>query len=208
MNGFDAVFVGSGINSLAAAALLAKDGWRVCVLERNDWLGGALKTVDGLTAAGFTHEVFASWHPLWVGSPAYAELKPDLDRLGLEYLNTDLPTAAAFPDGSSAFLSTDGAANVAALGPAWQRQFDQFMSGAEIAFGVLGTELWSGQALSWRARRTPTTAAAAWSSSPATRCSRRATGSATRSSRSRRGGCSRRGSCTRVSAPTRPSRGS
>ena len=138
MAGFDAVFVGSGINSLAGAALLAKDGWRVCVLERNDWLGGAIKTVDGLTAPGFTHEVFSSWHPLWVGSPAYAELKPDLDRLGLEYLNTDLPTATAFPDGSSAHLSTDGAANVAELGEAWQRQFDQFMAAADIAFAVLG----------------------------------------------------------------------
>ena len=148
MAGFDAVFVGSGVNSLAGAALLAKDGWRVCVLERNDWLGGAIKTVEGLTAPGFTHEVFASWHPLWVGSPAYAELKPDLDRLGLEYLNTDLPTATAFPDGSSAHLSTDGAANVAELGEAWQRQFDQFMAGADVAFGVLGTELWSGQGLS------------------------------------------------------------
>jgi len=146
--GFDAVFVGSGINSLAGAALLAKEGWRVCVLERNDWLGGAIKTVDELTAPGFTHEVFSSWHPLWVGSPAYAELKPDLDRLGLEYLNTDLPTGVAFPDGSSAFLSTDGATNVAALGQAWQRQLDEFMAGAEIAFGVLGTELWSGAGLS------------------------------------------------------------
>ena len=148
MSGFDAVFVGSGINSLAGGALLAKEGWRVCVLERNDWLGGAIKTVEDLTAPGFTHEVFSSWHPLWVGSPAYAELKPDLDALGLEYLNTDLPTAAAFPDGSSAFLSTDGAANVAELGDAWQRQFDEFMAGAEIAFGVLGTELWSGAGLS------------------------------------------------------------
>src|SRR5918994_6408272 len=148
MTGFDAVFVGSGINSLAGAALLAKDGWRVCTLERNDWLGGAIKTVDGLTAPGFRHEVFSSWHPLWVGSPAYAELKPDLDRLGLEYLNTDLPTATAFPDGSSAHLSTDCAANVAELGEAWQRQFDQFMAGADVAFGVLGSELWSGEGLS------------------------------------------------------------
>ena len=148
MAGFDAVFVGSGINSLAGAALLAKDGWRVCVLERNDWLGGAIKTVDGLTAPGFRHEVFSSWHPLWVGSPAYAELKPDLDRLGLEYLNTDLPTATAFPDGSSAHLSTDGAVNAAELGDAWQRQFDEFMAAADIAFGALGTELWSTQGLS------------------------------------------------------------
>jgi len=147
MPGFDAVFVGSGINSLAGAALLAKDGWRVCVLERNDWLGGAIKTVEGLTAPGFTHEVFSSWHPLWVGSPAYAELKPDLDRLGLEYLNTDLPTAAAFPDGSSVFLATDGAANVAELGEAWQRQFDEFMGAIDLSFGVLGAELWSPQGL-------------------------------------------------------------
>ena len=143
MAGYDAVFIGSGINSLAGAALLAKAGWRCCVLERNDWLGGAIKTVDGLTAPGFTHEVFSSWHPLWTGSPAYAELKDDLDRLGVEYLNTDLPTATAFPDGSAVFLSTDGAANATELGDAWQRQFDEFMANADIAFGVLGTELWS-----------------------------------------------------------------
>jgi phytoene dehydrogenase-like protein len=153
MPGFDAVFVGSGINSLAGGALLAKAGWRVCVLERNDWLGGAIRTAEGLTAPGFTHEVFASWHPLWTASPAYAELKDDLDRLGLQYLNTDLPTGVAFPDGATAFLSTDGAANVAELGEAWQRQFEEFMAGAEIAFGVLGSELWSlqGVALGRRA---------------------------------------------------------
>ncbi|MCP9485013.1 MAG: NAD(P)/FAD-dependent oxidoreductase [Gaiellaceae bacterium MAG52_C11] len=143
MTGFDAVFVGSGINSLAGAALLAKAGWKVCVLERNEWLGGAIRTVEGLIAPGFTHEVFASWHPLWTGSPAYAELKPDLDRLGVEYLNTELATGSAFPDGSSSFLSTNGEANVAELGEAWQRQFDEFMANADIAFGVLGTELWS-----------------------------------------------------------------
>ncbi|HWH06079.1 MAG TPA: NAD(P)/FAD-dependent oxidoreductase [Gaiellaceae bacterium] len=145
---YDAVFVGSGINSLAGAALLAKSGWKVCVLERNEWLGGAIRTVDGLVAPGFTHEVFASWHPLWTGGPAYAELKDDLDRLGVDYLNTDLPTASAFPDGSSAVLSTDGAANVAELGEAWGRQFDAFMANADIAFGVLGTELWSPAGLS------------------------------------------------------------
>ena len=172
MPGFDAVFVGSGINSLAGAALLAKDGWRVCVLERNDWLGGAIKTVEGLTAPGFTHEVFSSWHPLWVGSPAYAELKPDLDRLGLEYLNTDLPTATAFPDGSSAFLSTDGAANVAELGEAWQRQFDQFMAGADDRVRrARHASSGRGRASRSAARPTGSSAGAASSSSRATRCS-------------------------------------
>ena len=53
---YDAVAIGSGINSLVAAALLAKAGWSVCVLERNDWLGGAIRTAE-ITEPGFVHEV-------------------------------------------------------------------------------------------------------------------------------------------------------
>jgi len=147
---FDAVFVGGGINSLAGAALLSKAGWNVCVLERSEDLGGCIKTSSDLTAPGFTHEVLASWHPLFTGSPAYAELKGDLDRRGLEYLNTELPTASAFPDGTSAFLTTSHEGNVtefahhaAADGPAWDAMFNGFMANADLSFGVLGTELWS-----------------------------------------------------------------
>ena len=150
MAAFDAVFVGAGINSLAGAALLSKAGWSVCVLERSGELGGCIRTVDGLTAPGFTHELLASWHPLWTGSPAYAELKDDLDRRGLEYLNTELPTGSAFPDGSSIFLTTSLASNVAELdrhaagdGAAWKAMFNGFMKTADLSFGVLGTELWS-----------------------------------------------------------------
>jgi phytoene dehydrogenase-like protein len=150
MAAFDAVFVGAGINSLASAALLSKAGWSVCVLERGEHLGGCIKTSTDLTAPGFTHEVLASWHPLFTGSPAYAELKPDLDRRGLEYLNTDLPTGSTFPDGSSAILSTSLAENVAELdrhaagdGAAWKAMFEAFMKNADLSFGVLGTELWS-----------------------------------------------------------------
>ena len=86
----DAVFVGSGINALAGAALLSRAGWDVCVLERETRLGGCIHTSDDLTLPGFTHEVLASWHPLWTGGAAYGELKDELDRRGLEYLNTDL----------------------------------------------------------------------------------------------------------------------
>ena len=41
---FDAVFVGSGINSLVGASLLARAGWSVCILERNSQAGGCIRT--------------------------------------------------------------------------------------------------------------------------------------------------------------------
>ena len=107
MADYDAVIVGSGINSLACAALLARADWRVCVLERSDWFGGAIKTEE-LTEPGFLHDVFSAWHPLWVGGGAHAELGDELAAHGLEYLNTELPTATAFPDGGAAFLCAHG----------------------------------------------------------------------------------------------------
>ena len=86
----------AAINSLACAALLARGGWRVCVLERNDWFGGAIQTAE-LTEPGFLHDVFSAWHPLWVGGAAHAELGDELAPRGLEYLNTELPTATLVP---------------------------------------------------------------------------------------------------------------
>src|SRR3954463_12975378 len=154
MRRYDAVCIGSGINSLAGAALLAQKGWKVCVLERSSWLGGAIRTAR-VTEKGFVPQAFASWHPLWVGSAAYAQLKPDLDARGLEYLNTELPTATLYPDGSSMFLTTSHEENVRALGAGWDRTVNEFLPNADLAFGILGTELWSrdGARLGWKAFR-------------------------------------------------------
>ena len=146
---YDIVFIGSGINSLVGAALLANGGKRVAILELNDYLGGAIKTAE-ITKPGFVHEVFSSWHPLFVSSPAYEQLEPELTARGVEYLNTELPTATALPDGSSSFLTTSNELNVkefarhaAADGEAWRETVAAFMSNADLAFGMLGTELWS-----------------------------------------------------------------
>ena len=138
----DAVIVGSGINSLACAALLVRGGWEVHVLEREDVLGGCVRTEE-LTEPGYLHDVFSAWHPLWVGGPAHAELGDELAARGLEYLNTDLPTATAFPDGESAFLHRTAEANAAEHGRGWSEMLDSFFPNADLAFGVLGTELWS-----------------------------------------------------------------
>jgi phytoene dehydrogenase-like protein len=146
----DAVIVGSGINSLACAALLARAGWSVCVLEREPMLGGAIRT-EALTEPGFLHDVFSAWHPLWVGGAAHAELGDELAERGLEYLNTEHPTGTLFPDGEAAFLTTSTEGNAAELerhaaadGDAWRKTIAGFGAEAELAFGVIGTELWSG----------------------------------------------------------------
>jgi phytoene dehydrogenase-like protein len=158
---YDAVFVGSGINALAGAALLARAGRRCLVLEQNERLGGAVWTAE-ITEPGFVHEVLAAWHPLFTSSAAYAELEPELGRRGLEYLNTDLPTGSLFPDGSSVFLATSHDVNVEELercapgdGEAWRRAVASFLPTADLSFGLLGTELWSrdGAALGLQAYR-------------------------------------------------------
>jgi phytoene dehydrogenase-like protein len=157
----DAVVVGSGINSLACAALLSRAGWDVCVLERSAHLGGAIQTTE-LTEPGYHHDVFSAWHPLWVGGAAHAELGNDLVERGLEYLHTELPTATLYPDGEAAFLLRSADANAEELdrhaegdGDRWLRMLDAFLPDADLAFAVLGTELWSkdGLALGLKAYR-------------------------------------------------------
>ena len=123
---YDAVVVGSGINSLAAGALLSRGGWSVCVLEAERELGGAVKTAE-LTEPGFRHDVFSAWHPLWVAGAAHAELGDELAKRGLDYLNTEHPTGTVYPDGEAVFLATSTDANAAELdrhspgdGDAWR----------------------------------------------------------------------------------------
>jgi phytoene dehydrogenase-like protein len=153
MSDYDAIVVGSGVNGLACAALLGKAGWRVCVLERNAWLGGAIQTAE-ITEPGFHHDVFSAWHPLWVGGAAHARLGDDLARHGLEYLNTGLPTGTLFPDGESSFLLRTADENAAEFdrhrpgdGDAWRAMLGDFFPNADLAFGILGTELWSLQGI-------------------------------------------------------------
>lgn len=149
MDSWDAIFVGSGINALVGAAVLAKAGWKVCVLERNSWIGGNIRSAE-VTEPGFLHDLYSGWHPLFTGSESYALLRPDLEAGGLKYLNTEYPTAALFPDGESAFLSTSLQENIRHFeqlapgdGERWDHAVQDFLSHADLGFGLLGTDLWS-----------------------------------------------------------------
>ncbi len=145
MNNYDDIVIGSGINSLVCAALLARKGRRVCILEKNDSLGGCIATEE-LTLPGFRHDVLSSWHPLFVTSGAYAELGPALARHGLEYLSSDQPTAGLCEDGSSYILTTSRQRNLAELNKndrqVYQAGLSQIEDNADLVFGALSQQLW------------------------------------------------------------------
>lgn len=84
----DYVVIGSGINSLVAAAELARSGATVTIVEEQDRLGGFIDSGE-LTVPGFIHDTFSSWHPLFMAGAAYADLGPELHRHGLRYVNTE-----------------------------------------------------------------------------------------------------------------------
>lgn len=162
MSSHDAVFVGTGHNALVAAAYLARAGWDVLMIERNDRPGGFVRT-DELTLPGFKHDTYSSSHPLFVAGPAYAELGPELEQRGLRYLTSDYPTGVSLPGGRGMVLFGDAEANVAELerlaagdGAAYGQLLQEFGAQAELIFGLLGEDLASpaGRDLTARLMRT------------------------------------------------------
>ncbi|MGB8812574.1 MAG: NAD(P)/FAD-dependent oxidoreductase [Paracoccaceae bacterium] len=149
MERFDHIIIGSGINALVAAAMLSRKGDKVLVLEREDRLGGCMRTEEA-TLPGFQHDVMAATFVLFLTSPAHAALGADLARHGLLFCHTAHPTAVLRPDGSALVLSTDRGSNVAkfnALAPGDGDRHAADVGGIEadapFLFALLGGPLWS-----------------------------------------------------------------
>lgn len=118
MTKYHTIFVGGGINNLVCASLLAKKGKSVLVLERSKHLGGCIRSeiiedciIDTLSTA----------YPLFVTSPAYEELKTDLENSGVTFVSNVTPTATVLSDKRFAILKTDKEEN--------DRNFNQFSEG-------------------------------------------------------------------------------
>ena len=145
----DVLIVGSGINSLVCAALLARKGRKVCVLEREPVLGGCIRT-DELTLPGFRHDTLSTAHSLFLVGPAYAALGPALHEAGLAYCRSEVPTGVLLPDGRIELLHTSRERNVARFeaaaagdGAAYAAGLAEVQDNAELVFALLGNELWS-----------------------------------------------------------------
>ena len=101
---YDAIVVGSGPNGLAAAITLARAGCSVLVYEATATIGGGARSAE-LTLPGFLHDVCSAVHPLAAGSPFFKTLP--LERLGLEWIEPEIPLAHPLDNGSAACLYRD-----------------------------------------------------------------------------------------------------
>lgn len=97
----EAVVVGSGPNGLAAALVLAEQGWRVKVVEANAEPGGGVRSFES-TLPGFVHDHCSSIYPTGAGSPFFRTLP--LGKYGLEWVHPEIPLAHPLDDGSAVIL--------------------------------------------------------------------------------------------------------
>ena len=100
----DAVVIGAGQNGLVAANVLADAGLSVIVYEAERAAGGAVRTEE-LVEPGFLNDVFSSFYPLAVSSPAMRAM--ELERWGVRWCHGPLVLAHPTPDGRCVALSRD-----------------------------------------------------------------------------------------------------
>ena len=82
---YDFLIAGGGHNGLACGAVLARAGFSVCVVERNESIGGGCVTRE-VTLPGFQHDLYGSSH-VWIhANPAFQELRQELAQFGLDYI--------------------------------------------------------------------------------------------------------------------------
>ncbi len=129
--------VGSGPNGLVAAIALARQGWRVLVVEAGDRPGGGLRSAE-LIRPGVLHDVCSAVHPLGLGSPALRDL-PLADH-GLEWIQPDAPLAHALDD-AMVLLHRDVGRTAAGLGtdgPAYRKLLEPLVrAGFDLTDGLL-----------------------------------------------------------------------
>ena len=101
MNNFDAIIIGSGHNGLTTGCYLAKNGYKILVLERDTTIGGAVRTETMFQSeenpSGFRMDVGSSVHIMIHQTGIIEEL--ELEKYGLEYIEMDPIMSYPVPTG-------------------------------------------------------------------------------------------------------------
>jgi phytoene dehydrogenase-like protein len=106
MSAADIVVLGAGSNSLVTACYLAKAGFSVQVLEKNEQAGGGVVSVE--IAPGFVQDTHAMGLMTCLANPALRDHELELEtRFGLQWAFTEAPFASIFDDGQGLISFTD-----------------------------------------------------------------------------------------------------
>lgn len=106
-NKYDVVIIGGGHNGLTVAAYLLKAGLNVCVVERQDKVGGGVISRE-LTLPGFKHDPASAMHGIIAANPMIHRDELGLmSKYGLKYVSTEKPFAVVFPDGRAMVFQHD-----------------------------------------------------------------------------------------------------
>lgn len=134
-----ATVVGSGPNGLVAAAVLARAGVEVTVLEAADEIGGGTRTVEAILP-GLLIDHCSAVHPMAVGSTVLRDL--GLDRYGLRWRLPEVDCAHPLDDGDAGVLHRSVERTAAGLGVdgrLWRALFGGPSSGYDrLSEDVLG----------------------------------------------------------------------
>lgn len=134
MTGGRAVVIGGGIAGLATAALLAHDGWRVTLLEKQDALGGRAGLWE---ADGFRFDTGPSWYLMPEVFDHFFRLLGTSAAEQLDLVTLD-PGYRLFPEGHAPLdVRADGEANRAlfdAVEPGAGAALDRYLRGASETY--------------------------------------------------------------------------
>ena len=144
---YDAVLIGAGHNTLAAALHMAARGWKVAVFEQAAIPGGAVKT-GAYTLPGFRHDWAAMNLSLFAGSPFFKAYGAELTKHGCAFVPVSRPFASSFADGTFVGVSTDLDETLGLIGAksatdaaTWGRLVSGFGAQAPHLFGLLGSAM-------------------------------------------------------------------
>lgn len=117
-----AIVVGAGPNGLAAAAMLARAGVSVSVLEGAPTIGGGTRSSEYLVP-GLVHDHCSAVHPLALASPLFKQLALS----GITWRAAEVDCAHPLDDGTAGAFSRSFDETEAALGvdgTRWRRLFE------------------------------------------------------------------------------------
>jgi phytoene dehydrogenase-like protein len=133
----EAIVVGSGPNGLVCAALLARAGVRVTVLEAQERIGGGTTTSE-LTLPGLLHDDCSAVHVMAVGAPSLNGL--GLEQHGLQWCWPEIDLAHPLDGGGGGVVLRsieDTARGLGEDGRTWERVFGSPSRG----FGELSEDI-------------------------------------------------------------------